>query len=300
MAKATRAGWRKYEGNPVLGGTLGTCFDLCVLAENGYYKMYFSWRPKQSVALTESADGLSWSEPVIVMPGRHDSGWEDEINRPVVVKRDGLYRMWFTGQVLGDHPNAKSWIGYAESGDGVSWARRDEPVLVPDQPWELKDLMCPHVIWDAEEGLFKMWYSAGEQYEPDAIGYALSLDGIEWTKPLKRPVFRSDPRIPWERRKVTGCQVIKRAEDYLMYYVGFEDIETARIGIARSADGIDDWERFGANPIISPDSRNWDADACYKPWAIEEESRWILWYNGRRERLEQIGVASHEGRDLGF
>ena len=27
------AGWQKYEGNPVLGGQYGTCFDICVLKE---------------------------------------------------------------------------------------------------------------------------------------------------------------------------------------------------------------------------------------------------------------------------
>jgi hypothetical protein len=34
--------------------------------------------------------------------------------------------------------------------------------------------MCPHVNWD-EKGVFKMWYSGDEQYEPNAIGYAINL-----------------------------------------------------------------------------------------------------------------------------
>ena len=29
----TSAGWRKYEGNPVLGGKLGTCFDVALHKE---------------------------------------------------------------------------------------------------------------------------------------------------------------------------------------------------------------------------------------------------------------------------
>ena len=39
-------GWIKYQGNPVLGGQYGTCFDVCVLHEDGKYKMWVSWRPK--------------------------------------------------------------------------------------------------------------------------------------------------------------------------------------------------------------------------------------------------------------
>src|SRR6516165_6512451 len=37
------AGWRKYPSNPVLGGSLGTCFDVSVLREDDHYRMWFSW-----------------------------------------------------------------------------------------------------------------------------------------------------------------------------------------------------------------------------------------------------------------
>src|SRR5262249_391262 len=76
----TAAGWRKYEKNPVLGGTLGTCFDISVLREDKRYRMWFSWRPKQSIALVESRDGLAWGEPRIVLGPRKTSGWEDDLN----------------------------------------------------------------------------------------------------------------------------------------------------------------------------------------------------------------------------
>ena len=29
--------------------------------------------------------------------------------------------------------------------------------------------MCPHVEWDGEKKQFRMWYSGGDNYEPDAI-----------------------------------------------------------------------------------------------------------------------------------
>ena len=57
---SSRAGWYKYRPNPALGGDLGPCFDLSVLKEENLYRMYFSWRPKQSIALSESLDGLSY------------------------------------------------------------------------------------------------------------------------------------------------------------------------------------------------------------------------------------------------
>ncbi len=160
--------------------------------------------------------------------------------------------------------------------------------------------MCPHVIWDEPAKLYRMWYSGGEQYEPDAIGYATSPDGLAWTKHAGNPVFKSDPSIPWEKHKVTAAQVEKRGEWFLMFYIGFRDTDHAQIGITRSRDGIGDWQRLKDNPIIRPGLNKWDQDACYKPFAIFDGRKWLLWYNGRRGGAEQIGVVFHEGEDLGF
>ena len=81
-------------------------------------------------------------------------------------------------------------------------------MLSAEAPWEKVAVMCPHVLWDAEKRLYRMWYSAGEQYEPNSIGYATSPDGLHWTRHLKNPVFAADPARPWEQHKVTACQVI--------------------------------------------------------------------------------------------
>ena len=291
-----RAGWRKHPASPVIGGDLGTVFDIAVLKEQGKYRMWGSWRPKKSVALFESTDGVHWSQPVIVLGPNPASGWEDDINRPVVVKRDGTYRMWYTGQA-----NGRSAIGYATSPDGVTWTRQSAaPVLAPVAAWEKVAVMCPHVLWDAQLRLFRMWYSAGEQYEPDAIGYATSPDGLHWTRLAANPIFRPAPALLWEHHKVTACQVLRHGGWHYMFYIGFRDVDHAQIGIARSPDGITGWQRLPANPILGPTEGGWDHDACYKPFAIFDGRRWLLWYNGRHAQKEQIGLAVHDGEDLGF
>jgi hypothetical protein len=287
-------GWYKYAGNPVLGGSYGTCFDPFVIKDNGVYKNYVSWRPQASAALSTSTDGLTWSAPQIVL-GPTSSGWEAEINRCTVVKRgSNSYHMWYTGQA-----NGQSKIGYATSSDGVSWTRvRTTPVLVPDKPWEKVAVMCPHVIWDETAQIYKMWYSGGDQYEPDAIGYATSTDGINWTKLATNPIFASDPATTWEQAKVTACYVLYRDGWYYMFYIGFETVDLARIGMARSRDGITNWERYPDNPLIQPDAGAWDSSACYKPSVLLDGSQWKLWYNGRSGGLEQIGLATHNLLDL--
>ncbi len=293
----TTAGWKKYEGNPVMGGKYGTCFDISVLHEGGKYRMWLSWRPQKSVALVESEDGIHWSEPPKVVLGpRGESGWEDDINRPIVLKRKDGYHMWYTGQA-----NGHSSIGYATSRDGEKWKRiSDRPVLSSELPWEKVAVMCPHVIWDAGKKQFWMWYSGGEQGEPNAIGFATSIDGIVWRKHESNPILAPDKTYDWEKHKVTACQVEKRDGWYTMFYIGFRDEEHAQIGIARSRDGITNWQKHPDNPIIRPGLEKWDHDACYKPYAIFDGKKWLLWYNGRHGGLEQIGVVLHQGMDLGF
>jgi predicted GH43/DUF377 family glycosyl hydrolase len=289
-------GWKKYSGNPVLGGQYGTCFDVCVLKEGDSYRMWLSWRPKASIALVESNDGIHWTKPRIVLGPRKETGWEDDINRPIVLKRGDGYHLWYTGQAKGH-----SWIGYATSPDGISWKRMsDKPVLSPEKPWEKVAVMCPHVLWDEQAKNYRMWYSGGEQNEPNSIGYATSPEGLTWTKHAANPIFTPDKRNDWEKDRVTACQVIRQGDWYIMFYIGFRDEATAQIGIARSRDGVTNWQRHAANPIVRRGKGEWDADACYKPFAVFDGKQWLLWYNGRRGGFEQIGLAIHEGEDLGF
>jgi predicted GH43/DUF377 family glycosyl hydrolase len=204
--------------------------------------------------------------------------------------------MWYTGQA-----NGKSWIGYATSKDGIQWNRKsDKPVLSADLPWEKVAVMCPHVIWDGDKKLYRMWYSGGEQGEPNAIGYATSTDGLKWKKDQANPIFKPDPANNWEKDRVTACQVIPYQQGFLMFYIGFRDEAHAQIGLAWSKDGIKDWKRHPANPILKPGNNKWDHDAVYKPYAIFDGKQWLLWYNGRRGGDEQIGLATHPGEDLGF
>jgi predicted GH43/DUF377 family glycosyl hydrolase len=204
----------KSPANPVLGGKLGTCFDVALLKDGNTYRMYFSWRPKKSIALLESQDGMHWSEPLVVLGPNEKTDWEAEVNRPVVVKKEDGYHLWYTGQAKG-----RSCIGYATSPDGKTWRRKgDHPVLSPQQSWEKVAVMCPYVIWD-EPKQFRMWYSGGEQYEPDAIGYATSADGTTWTRNPSNPIFAADPKTAWEQHKVTACEVVKQGEWHLMFYI---------------------------------------------------------------------------------
>ena len=90
----------KYGCSPIFGDDR-TVFDAYVRPQtDGKLRMDFSWRPQKSLALTHTEDGIHGSDPVITL--------SPDQQRCL---------MWYTGQA-----NGHSWIGVAESADGVHFA----------------------------------------------------------------------------------------------------------------------------------------------------------------------------------
>jgi predicted GH43/DUF377 family glycosyl hydrolase len=285
--------WVKHRDNPVLGPgyTVQALFDCCVVPDRDRLRMWLSWRDLHSIAYSESADGVHWSPPRLALEVDRAIDWErDDINRPHVLQVDGTWYMWYTGQNRAD---GRSAIGLATSADGVRWERSGmAPVLEPAGGWEKGSVMCPHVL--REGGGFRLWYSGGEMYEPDAIGYAESADGVYWQRVSSAPVLA--PAGGWEGDRVTAACIVPYQDAYLAFYVGFaQGFEAAAIGAARSVDGITGWERHPENPIIGAgETGAWDDCNVYKPYVARLHDHWYLWYNASRrsDRREQIGLAT--------
>ena len=280
--------------NPVYGDSeTGTLFDVYVSdTGSGLLRIDFSWRKNNTVAAAFSDDGIKWTFPRSTLYPDSSSGWEDAINRNCVLKTGDRYIMWYTGQAHGN-----SYIGTAESYDGLVFHRiSDKPVLSPELPFEGESVMNPCVLY--ENGKYRMWYSAGETYEPNVLCYAESDDGIHFTKSPLNPVLTNAPENEYEQNRIGGCQVIPHKDfGYLVFYIGYRDINTACICCACSKDGVTDFHRCKLNPLISPSPGEWDGDSCYKPSALYDalKDEWRLWYNGRCGGKEYIGLASKQG-----
>ncbi len=294
--------WKKYVNNPILiegdNWSRKDVFDVSVIRVNDIYQMWYSGRDfnHSEIGYANSSDGLYWKRYIfnpVLTKGKKDQWDYLSVNRPSVIydDNDKLYKMWYTGYRKKGKVS-ESNIGYAESLDGIKWKRHENPVINITEIWEGTNIQCPNVIYDDDDKLYKMWFSGGEFFEPDQIGYAYSRDGKNWTKYSKNPIFYPSKNW-WESKKIGSFQVVKINETFYSFYNAFDKDMISRIGMAKSKNGID-WIRNPNNPIINQSIKNsWDDRQIYKPWVIYENNKWFMYYNARGSR-ERIGLAIKE------
>lgn len=283
---AANNGWKKFD-TPIYGSKeTGDVFDPFVYLEDSVFVMIVSERKNNSIVRLESNDGITWSLSSTLL--NHVKGtWEHFVNRATVCFKDSVWHMWYTGQ----SPHVSN-IGHAISYDGIKFKRdAKNPVLIPSTKQEGKSVMNPCVIYNEQKGCFQMWYAAGDNYEPNSLFYAESKDGTNWIK-RGEAILSKYPEHKWEKAKVGGCDVKLNSDGtYIMFYIGYQNEDVARICYATSQDGII-WERSDNNLILSPTRKGWDSNAIYKPSYLEFNNKAFLWYNGRKGRLERIGLAT--------
>lgn len=112
--------------------------------------------------------------------------------------------MWYT------QPGAYPWnIRHAKSLDGNSWTLTDKPVLEISQPWEHDLQIYPCVL--RVDGVYLMWYASYLQknHQTTGIGFAASVDGVNWYKHSGNPVLSPDPSRAWESHYVSSHSVMQ-------------------------------------------------------------------------------------------
>ena len=211
---------------------------------------------------------------------------------PVVIFHDAEYRMWYSGD---DDSNNR--IGYATSIDGVAWKKHPgSPVIDigPAGAWDgVYTSNCSVIHDDAE---YKMWYCGVGDHDPSngRIGYATSLDGINWEKHSDNPIIDMGPAGTWSQDTVSKPTVIFRKGEYMMWYVGHDRGPRGkryRIGYATSVDGIA-WTQHPDNPVLDIEPADaWDSSRISGPSVLFDDTGYKMWYDGFDGSHWRIGYA---------
>ena len=147
-----------------------------VMIDGGIWRMWYvsgtDWRivdgaPRHSyhIKYAESRDGVRWTRSGHVCLDYASAG-EHAFGRPFV-RRDGhIYRMWYS------YRGHRYRIGYAESGDGLSWTRRDGDggLHASGHGWDSEMVEYP---WIVEAGGRDYMLYNGDGYGRTGVGVAV-------------------------------------------------------------------------------------------------------------------------------
>jgi hypothetical protein len=220
------------------------------------YNYYIgSGTPGYKLGLACSTDGRAWTieeEPVLDLGTATE--WDDEtLQFPNLLQVDGVLYLYYSGKDDTGWDNFK--IGLAQSFDGgATWARHaSNPLIDNDIAWENTNVFGPVVLYDKEETdsakRWKMWY-AGSSFG-EGIGYAYSADGIAWTKAAGNPVV--DLGTGWEDTYIMPDAVIRRGNEFILFYSGNDGSGTWSAGYATFSDPEGTYTKSANNPILTGD-----------------------------------------------
>jgi predicted GH43/DUF377 family glycosyl hydrolase len=185
--------WEKEGQNPLLlSGGVGDWDEYWVESPTvvydgagGTYEMWYSGVGGDGfqIGYAESDNGRDWQKhPLPVLSPGQTGSWDDQVVAvPTVIKRDGLYEMWYGG-TFDDGSGDINWsgirIGYATSSNGIDWDKHGEnPVLSrEDPPADIAVPWAPDVLFDHQQSRLLLWYAtdfvfclAGDPAPPEPV-----------------------------------------------------------------------------------------------------------------------------------
>ena len=198
-----------------------------LLVFNNELWLYYSLREElhDTVYLTQSSNGIDWSEPVLV------TGFDDEteIKHFNVTSSEEGFRAFLGGGTITD----------LYSSDGIQWTIQAQQI-VPSEDFDQWGQLYPTFDVASE----RIWFSGfnGTSY---SIGLA-DYNGQNWIN--EGPILQADEDLRYENTAVAQSSVMSTEEGFRLWYGGYDTSQTDpgpwRILTAISSDGIN-WERQG-------------------------------------------------------
>ena len=226
--------------------------------------------------------------------------FDDNGVTPLAVVSDGArLRMYYAGWQLTPRARYLLFTGLAISDDGGdSFVRYQETPILDRTPDEFIVRTGAHVMHDAENGIWKIWYAAGsnlvethgKQVPTYRMAYLESRDGLVWPG---QSVTVLDPQGP-DEYGFGRPHIRKIAGTYEMWYSIRSHSKGYSIGYATSEDGIN-WRRRDDEGGLDRSAHGWDSEMTCFGSVIQNEHGTFIFYNGNGFGLTGVGVARMGG-----
>jgi len=125
--------------------------------------------PRYNIRYAESPDGIHLNKEFEVCVDM--SAGEYRVGRPYVIKRDGIYCMFYGAGTKEEGYR----LAYAESPDGRQWTRKDSEVGidVSESGWDSRMQAYPAIVSTGSQTY--LFYN-GNDYGREGFGYAILTD----------------------------------------------------------------------------------------------------------------------------
>ena len=285
---------RKYNGFIALFFCMMFFASGMVSAEDKLPKVLFPVAEKQASIESPELDAIK-------NPAMHWADTSRKLNAegqaipyskdPCVVKFGDRYLMYFSLPPNDREKTDYGWIiGIAESRDLVHWKRIAE--LPPMQQCDAKGLCAPCArVWDGKVHLFYQTYGNGKN---DAICYAGSEDGVDFTPHPQNPIFR--PTGDWNCGRAIDADVfLFKGKLFLYAATRCPEMKIQKLVVAtadpKSDYGPDCWTQACDDSILEP-AFDWETKCIEASTVCQRGDQLVMFYaGGYNNDPQQIGVA---------
>lgn len=209
----------------------------------------------------------------------------------VVFKQGNIIYMYYAGYQRGLKARFLGFGGLATSHDGGNSFKRIKRVPVFERTD--KDLLfrCPHSM--IKEKVYRFWYGGGDHFEAGE-GKTLPIYDVHYLESDSLTTVPETGSVcvtmgESEYRIGRPC-VVKRGNEYIMFY-GYSNMScTYQLGMARSPDGIS-WTRCDDEVNLPLGESGWDNKMMAYPGYFEVKGKFYLLYNGNDYGADGFGLA---------
>jgi predicted GH43/DUF377 family glycosyl hydrolase len=183
-----------------------------------------------------------------------------------------------------------SRLGYATSHDGIHFARRREPVMVPETPYEKGGgVEDPRIVQVG--GTYYLTYTGynnvdgvGPEHKDAQLCLATSSDLTHWKRQgVIMPAYKGAWNVGWTKSGAILTEKVKGK--YWMYYLGDARSQSSQMGIAYSDDLLH-WADALNHPVLSSRAGFFDSKVVEPgPPPVLTENGILLIYNGADDDL---------------
>lgn len=136
----------------------------------------------------------------------------------------------------------------------------------------------PVVVFN--QGVYQMWYTATNANGVGAVGYAVSTDGVSWSKKATASVVALGGPGSFDEKLIEPVSVVVTNGNYEMWYLGNDAQTNIRTGYAISVDGLN-WAKLGGQSILPVGAPGaWDGLAAIMLAVHRDASGYVGIYGG--------------------